>query len=130
MKPRVKKLNDGVILGAKLARHLEANIGDSVKLVSSENRMTPIGDIPRIKKLEVIGVFESGISGYDEVLAFIDHRLLQKIYRMNENITGLGMRISNPENAPEIAHELAELTDEYYWQLGGRKQKYLSGNET
>ena len=84
-----------------------------MKLVSSELRMTPIGDIPRIKKLEVIGVFESGISGYDEVLAFIDYRLLQKIFRMNENITGLGVRISNPENAPEIAHEFAELTDEY-----------------
>ncbi|GIT09587.1 MAG: hypothetical protein CM1200mP30_32170 [Pseudomonadota bacterium] len=62
--------------------------------------MTPIGDIPRIKKLEVIGVFESGISGYDEVLAFIDYRLLQKIYRMNENITGLGVRISRPRKCP------------------------------
>ena len=110
---REKEIKDGIILGAKLARHLEASIGDSVKLVSSEQRMTPIGDIPRIKKLEVIGVFESGISGYDEVLAFIDYRLLQKIYRMNENITGLGVRISNPENAPEIAHELAEFSDEY-----------------
>tara|TARA_B000000460_G_scaffold132715_1_gene93529 strand:- start:203 stop:868 length:666 start_codon:yes stop_codon:yes gene_type:complete len=63
--------------------------------------------------MEVIGVFESGISGYDEVLAFIDYRLLQKIYRMNEHITGLGVRISNPENAPEIAHEFAEFSDEY-----------------
>ena len=44
-----KKLKDGIILGAKLARHLEASVGDSVKLVSSERRMTPIGDIPRIK---------------------------------------------------------------------------------
>ena len=75
--------------------------------------MTPIGDVPRIKKLEVIGIFESGISGYDEVLAFIDYRLLQKIYRMNEKITGLGVRISDPGNAPEISMELSELSEEY-----------------
>ena len=56
---RGKKLKDGIILGAKLARQLEASVGDSVKLVSSEQRMTPIGDVPRIKKMEVIGVFES-----------------------------------------------------------------------
>ena len=110
---RRNHLKDGIILGAKLARQLEAEVGDSVKLVSSEQRMTPIGDVPRIKKLEVIGIFESGISGYDEVLAFIDYRLLQKIYRMQNRITGLGIRISDPENAPDIADELAELSDEY-----------------
>ena len=110
---RSKRLKDGIILGAKLARQLEAGVGDSVKLVSSEQRMTPIGDVPRIKKLEVIGIFESGISGYDEVLAFIDYRLLQKIYRMNEKITGLGVRISDPGNAPEISMELSELSEEY-----------------
>ena len=108
-----KKLKDGVILGAKLAKQLEAKVGDDVKLVSSESRMTPIGDVPRIKKLEVIGVFESGISGYDEVLAFIDYRLLQKIYLMKSKISGLGIRINNPENAPEIAKELGKLNDDY-----------------
>ena len=107
---RSKRLKDGIILGAKLARQLEANVGDSVKLVSSEQRMTPIGDVPRIKKLEVIGIFESG---YDEVLAFIDYRLLQKIYRMGNHITGLGVSISDPENAPEISLELAELSEDY-----------------
>jgi len=61
----------------------------------------------------VIGIFESGISGYDEVLAFLDYRLLQKIYRMQNKITGLGVRIADPENAPDIADELAELSEEY-----------------
>jgi len=104
---------DGIILGAKLARQLETDVGDSVKLVSSEQRMTPIGDVPRIKKLEVIGIFESGISGYDEVLAFIDYRLLQKIYGMQTKITGLGIRVSDPERAPEIAKELNKLSKDY-----------------
>jgi len=110
---RKKRLKDGIILGAKLARQLEAEVGGSVKLVSSEQRLTPIGDVPRIKKLEVIGIFESGISGYDEVLAFIDYRLLQKIYRMQNKITGLGVRIGDPENAPDIADELADLSEDY-----------------
>ena len=110
---RTNGLKDGIILGAKLARQLEANVGDSVKLVSSEQRLTPMGDVPRIKKLEVIGIFESGISGYDEVLAFIDYRLLQKIYRMQNKITGLGVRISDPENAPDIADKLAGLSEDY-----------------
>ena len=108
-----KGYKDGIILGAKLAKHLELEIGNYVTLISSENRMTPIGDVPRIKKLEVIGIFESGISGYDEVLAFVDYRLLQKIFLMQNKITGLGVRISNPEDAPEIAKELDQINSEY-----------------
>ena len=110
---RANHLKDGIILGAKLARQLETNVGDSVKLVSSEQRLTPIGDVPRIKKLEVIGIFESGISGYDEVLAFIDYRLLQKIYRMQNKITGLGVSIRNPENAQDVADDFGELSEDY-----------------
>ncbi len=52
---RTNRLKDGIILGAKLARQLEVNVGYSVKLVSSEQRLTPMGDVPRIKKLEVSG---------------------------------------------------------------------------
>ena len=106
---RINRLKDGIILGAKLARQLEAGVGDTVKLVSSEQRMTPIGDVPRIKKLEVIGIFESGISGYDEVLAFADYRLVQKIFRMGKEVSGLGVSIRDPEAASEMASELQQL---------------------
>ena len=108
-----KKLRDGIILGAKLAKQLGVDVGEFVKLISSEQRMTPIGEVPRVKKLEVIGIFESGISGYDEVLAFIDYRLLQKIFLMKNKITGLGVRISNPENSPDVARDFGNISEEY-----------------
>ncbi len=108
-----KSLRDGIILGAKLAKQLEVDVGDSIKIISSELRMTPIGDVPRVKKLEVVGIFESGISGYDEVLAFIDYKLLQKIFLMKNKITGLGVRISNPEKAPQVAEDLAKISGNY-----------------
>ena len=108
-----KSLRDGIILGAKLAKQLEVDVGDSIKIISSELRMTPIGDVPRVKKLEVVGIFESGISGYDEVLAFIDYKLLQKIFLMKNKITGLGVRISNPEKAPQVAEDLVKISGNY-----------------
>ncbi len=103
---REEGVPDGIILGASLAQQLDAGVGDMVKLISSEQRMTPIGDVPRIKQLEVIGIFESGISGYDEVLAFADYRLVQKLYRMDNRVTGLGVSIRDPESASDIAQEL------------------------
>lgn len=98
----------GVILGAALAQGLGVVPGDSVKLISSETRMTPVGDVPRAKKVEVVGIFESGISGYDEVLAFVDYRLAQRIYNMGERITGIGVSVKNPELATQTAQELQD----------------------
>ncbi len=108
-KARAEKIPDGIILGASLAQQLDVRIGDTVKVISSEQRMTPIGDVPRVKKLEVIGIFESGISGYDEVLAFADYRLVQKIFRMGKEVSGLGVSIRDPETASEMASELQQL---------------------
>ncbi len=103
----------GIILGAALAQSLGVYPGDTVKLISTQERMTPIGEIPRVKKLEVIGIFESGISGYDEVLAFMDYRLLQKIYKMGDRVTGIGVRIDDAETAAEVAEEVQEQLPSY-----------------
>ena len=98
----------GVILGSALAQGLGVVPGDSVKLISSETRMTPVGDVPRAKKMEVVGIFESGISGYDEVLAFVDYRLAQKIYNMEEAVSGIGVRVNDPEQATQTAQALQD----------------------
>ena len=102
------KKSDGIILGASLAKGLGVILGDTVKLISSETRMTPVGDVPRAKILEVIGIFESGISGYDEVLAFVDYHLVQRIYDMGERVTGIGVSIADPVEATRVAAELQE----------------------
>ena len=96
----------GIILGARIARKLNVDRGDLIKLVSSHERMTPLGNIPRLKKVRVIGIFESGISGYDETLSFIDYQFLQKIYQIPDHISGLGIRIENVEEAPQVANQL------------------------
>lgn len=103
---RSAKLRDGIILGAALAQQMEVSVGDSVQVVSSAQRMTPIGDVPRVKKLEVVGLFESGISGYDEVLAFADYRLVRKIFGMKARVSGIGIRVEDPESAPEVAQTI------------------------
>lgn len=109
-KSRKKRQKSGIIIGAMLAQQLNAGIGSEVKLISSSERMTPVGMVPRVKKLEVIGIFESGISGYDEVLAFMDYRLVQKVFNLGDHVTGIGVKIVDPEIAPEVSKELQQVT--------------------
>ncbi|MBF0278353.1 MAG: ABC transporter permease [SAR324 cluster bacterium] len=117
------KQKAGIILGAALAQGLGVVPGDRVKLISSETKMTPVGDVPRAKELEVIGIFELGISGYDEVLAFVDYKLVQRIYNMKDSVTGIGVNISDPEIAPIVAAELQDSLN-----ASGRQDFYLVSN--
>ncbi len=103
----VHSLKDGgIILGARIARKLNVNTGDFVRLVSSQERLTPLGSVPRLKQIEVIGIFESGISGYDETLSFVDYQLIQTLYQIPNHVSGLGIRIEHVEQAPDIAQKL------------------------
>lgn len=86
----------GIILGNVLARNLGLSMGDEVDLISTEQRMTPIGSVPLIKRFRLVGVFETGVGGTDEVTAFVDYRVAQKLYRMKDGISGISLRLSSP----------------------------------
>lgn len=120
---RAEKQKAGIILGASLAVNLGVVPGDSLKIISSESRMTPIGNVPRAKEVEVIGIFESGIHGYDEVLAFLDYRLVQRLYKLESHHLEIGVRIDDPEAAPDVAQNIREENTLYHisdWTYGNK----------
>lgn len=97
----------GIIIGSQMARKLNVRINDWVKLVSEE-RITPMGKMPRAKRFKVVGFFESGIMGYDEVYSMIDIGIAQKLYRMGNNISGLTIKLDDSSKADEYKDILQE----------------------
>lgn len=96
----------GIFLGSQLAKNLGVSIGDFVTLVSPEERITPMGGIPRTKRFLVTAYYESGIMGFDEVMSFIDIEVSQKIYRMNGNVTGVTIQLKDPREVDDVQAEL------------------------
>ena len=89
----------GIIIGSQLARNLGVEINDWVRLISPEERITPMGNMPRAKRFQVVGFFESGIMGYDEVYSMIHLNVAQKIYRLGDRISGITLKIKNASQA-------------------------------
>jgi lipoprotein-releasing system permease protein len=56
---------NGVILGEALARRLGLQIGDSFTLVLNRGEFSPLGVVPKMKKLRLTDTFKSGMSQYD-----------------------------------------------------------------
>lgn len=98
----------GIILGHELARTLGVFTGDVIGLVSPAARMTPMGIIPNLQLVQVVGLFQSGMYEYDSSLAFISLPTAQKIFRMKDKVTGVEIKVDDLERAGEIGRELQE----------------------
>jgi len=96
-----------VILGATLARELGVTRGDDVVLIVPEGTATPEGVVPRMRRLTVIGTFESGMYEFDRGLALMNIADAARLYRMGDGVTGLRLALEDPLRAPEVVRDIA-----------------------
>ncbi|MDP2805130.1 MAG: lipoprotein-releasing ABC transporter permease subunit [Gallionellaceae bacterium] len=92
----------GVVLGSDLARTLGARLNDSILLITPQGQITPAGMVPRLKQFKVVGIFEVGMSPYDNALALIHLNDAQKLYRMGDAVTGISARLHDLDHAPQV----------------------------
>ncbi len=96
----------GVVLGADLARSLRVFVGDKVTVIAPQGSVTPAGVIPRLKSFNVVGIFEVGMFEYDSGLALIHMADAQKLYQMEDRVSGVRLKVDDLFQAPRIGREL------------------------
>jgi len=104
-----------IILGKGLARSLGVVTGDKVTLVTPQAMTTPAGILPRLKRFTVVGVFEVGHNDYDTAMAFIHLDDAAKLFRMNDSVTGVRIKLDDLFDAPKVRMELAKSLSGLYW---------------
>ncbi|MCK4937018.1 MAG: ABC transporter permease, partial [Methanosarcinales archaeon] len=89
-----------IILGAKLAKNLGVDMGDSVT-----------AQIPGAETTDftITGIFQTG-TPVDETMAFVNIKRLQDFYGSGDVITGMGIRISDAYAAEELANGIDRKT--------------------
>jgi lipoprotein-releasing system permease protein len=101
----------GIILGAELARALQVYAGDKVALIAPQGLVTPAAVLPRLKQFTVVGIFEAGMYEYDSGLALIHMADAQRLYRMEDRVSGVRLKVDDLFAAPRIARELLRFLD-------------------
>jgi lipoprotein-releasing system permease protein len=96
----------GVVLGLDLARQLGVRLGDPVTLIAPNGQVTPAGVLPRLKQMQVVGLFNSGHYEYDSALVMLHVEDAGKIFRL-EGPTGIRLKIKNLHDARIVAWTLA-----------------------
>ncbi len=116
----LKKKHEGlptIIVGKELAKSLGVGVGDIIKIMSPDGRLTPLGRSPRRALFIITGLFESGMSDYDLHLAFVSLREAQKLFGMGDRISQIEIRVDNPERSDVISKNIKKkLGNRYFVQ--------------
>ena len=81
-----KNLSKNTIsIGRDLSNTLGLDIGDEVSITSPSGVQTLIGSLPKQKTFLIISIFESGLSEYDENIAYINLKTLEEFFGKNIN---------------------------------------------
>ena len=97
----------GIILGADLARALGVMPGEKVTLIAPQGLVTPAAILPRLKQFTVVGIFEAGMYEYDAGLALIHLDDAQRLYRMEDKVSGVRLKLDDLFQAPRVARDVA-----------------------
>lgn len=96
----------GILLGKDLAEALGANIGDKITVITPDGNVTPAGMVPRLKQFTLVGVVKTKIYEVDNTLALTHISDAQKLYRLGNNVSGLRLKLAEPQNAPDVIRKI------------------------
>src|SRR5947208_1329921 len=92
----------GIALGTRLASKLTAFPGSVVTLVAPAGaKFNPsVGAyVPKFHRYEVTGIFDTGMYEYDNSYVALDRRAAQRFAGLDSAVTGLEVRLAEPEQA-------------------------------
>ncbi len=87
-----------ISIGKELSFTLGLKIGDDVSIMSSSGIKTIIGSLPKKKTFTVISLFESGLTDFDNNIAFINLDTLDEFFNFTNNDRNLEIYLKNPQN--------------------------------
>lgn len=117
----------GIAIGTRLASKLSAYPGDIVTMVApagSQFNRSLGAFVPKYRRYEVTGLFETGMYDYDNSYVVMRRQDAQEFAGLGGAVTGLEVRLADPERANEFATQLESQLGYPYraldWQLQNR----------
>ncbi|MBA4117509.1 MAG: lipoprotein-releasing system transmembrane subunit LolC [Candidatus Puniceispirillum sp.] len=97
---------NALIMGVRMAEKLHVFPGDHVTLIAPDGQQTAFGTVPRMRRFEVVALFEVGMHQYDNSVLFIPLSAAQAFFRLPDAASGLEIFVNNPDQVSQITHDL------------------------
>ncbi|MEE9225043.1 MAG: ABC transporter permease [Bacteroidota bacterium] len=107
---------EGIVLGLTLMDRLHVVVGGTVTVVSPVG----IGAVatqmaqPLMKRLKVVGIYESNNRDYDANYAYVSLGTAQHLFELNSEIDGFELRLHSIEDADAVKADLQQMLGDHY----------------
>lgn len=95
-----------IILGRELAATLSITVGDIVSLLSPLGGIGPLGPNPKVRKFEVVGIFDYGMVEYDSSISYLSLDDAMNFFDMKGKVSGLEIKVNDIYMARKIGEKL------------------------
>jgi len=124
-RPTRTDVDGAILLGTRLAGRLNVYPGDVVTLVPvTQAKVNPaLGvAVPKFWKFEVTGLFDTGMFQYDNQFVVMSRKMAQQFTGLGDAVSGIAVRVTNPDLAPEIGRRLDDRLGYPYRTLDWQTQ--------
>ncbi len=122
-----RDVEGGVAIGTRLSTKLTAYPGDVITMVApagSQFNRSLGAFVPKYRRYEVTGLFETGMYDYDNSYVLMSRPAAQDFAGLGGAVTGIEVRLADPERASEAGQQLESMLGYPYraldWQLQNR----------
>ncbi|MBJ6725965.1 lipoprotein-releasing ABC transporter permease subunit [Geomesophilobacter sediminis] len=96
----------GVVIGKELARNLGLNLGDTVDVISPMGNITPFGMMPKMRRFNVVGIFNTGMFEYDSTLAYVSLPVAQEFLDLGDVVTGIQLKVRDVYKTGDLVKKI------------------------
>ncbi len=115
----------GILLGRNLAQQLGVAVGDTVTLLTPQGTLSPMGMIPRTRRVRVAGIYTLGLYEFDAAYGFVSLEFAERL--LGKAAPDLiELRVANIDEAPQISDRVVrEFGGDYVSQDWGDMNQAL-----
>lgn len=97
---------NALVMGTRMAEKLHVFPGDQVTLIAPDGQQTAFGTVPRMRRFEVVALFEVGMHQYDSGVIFIPLSAAQAFFRLPDAVSGLEIFVNHPDRVSYVTQDL------------------------
>ena len=103
----------GIVIGEGVAERLGAFVGDEIVLVTQSGTLSPMGVLPRPRRLEVVGIFDLGLFEYDTTFGLVSLETAARLFG-RETVEMMELRVDDIYASREVADRITAELDPGY----------------
>ncbi len=92
---------NGVLLGAGVAKKLSFQVGDIIQVATKNNS---------IQSLKIVGLYQSGMADVDNVQSYVNLKMAQRLMGQSDDfITDINVKLNDMNQAPKLAEKMEQI---------------------